>query len=126
MAPGQAEPYLLEFLPQLDPLFLYEGAVTPRLRCRVAVKLLRRPRPPLRTIRGLARQGSAFSPRVHAVAVGPVLMHAPPGIAPVVEDLRAKQMTPDAASVPISRDRFLVFKPLLQLEIDGPSRRLRP
>src|SRR6476660_9649792 len=54
------------------------------------------PGAPLRTIRGFARQGSAFSLRVHSIAVSPVLMHASPWIAPIVEDLCAKEMTSHA------------------------------
>ena len=65
---------------------------------------VRRPVAPLRLEAFLGADEIAAIGRVQPVGVGPALMHAAPGIAPVVVDLAAQQVATDAPEVLVPVD----------------------
>src|SRR6267378_2056694 len=69
------------------------------LRDRVGDEFLRHGLPPLRAQAFLRRQQLGAMARVEHVGVGPVLVHPAPRILPVVVDLAAEDMPPDAPDV---------------------------
>src|SRR4051812_44275359 len=70
-----------------------------RLRTGVVDELFRRPFAPLRDEGFLDRDKVRAVGEVEAVAVSPVLVHAAPRIGPIVIDLAAEHMPPDAPHV---------------------------
>src|SRR5438876_3563647 len=74
-------------------------------------ELLRRVLAPLADERLLGGEQRARRARVQPIGVGPALVHAAPRIAPVVVDLAAEQMPPDAPHVLVlaeARDVLMV------------------
>src|SRR5688572_8524540 len=70
-------------------------------RDRVMHEVVGRRRAPLRAETDLDRMQAGLRPSVQHVRIGPVLVDAPPRVFPVVEDLAAEQMAPDAPDVPV-------------------------
>src|SRR5947207_10058516 len=79
-----------------------------RSRDRVLDEALRRRLAPLRAEPDFDRVLRGAAARVQHVGVGPVLVHAPPRVFPVVEDLAAEQMPADAPDVPVARGALLL------------------
>src|SRR6266853_1303221 len=75
--------------------------MAPGLRDRVGDELLRHRLAPLRAQSFLRRQQLGAMARVEHVGVGPVLVHPAPRILPVVVDLAAEDVPPDAPHVVI-------------------------
>src|SRR6266849_483605 len=73
--------------------------MVPGLRDRVGDAFLRHGLAPLRAQSFLRRQQLGAMARVEHVRVGPVLVHPAPGILPVVVDLAAEDVPPDAPYV---------------------------
>src|SRR5689334_8918522 len=97
-------------LPKRKPRHLrhpIDGAYQASLRgvyalptCCIAKRLWRL-RTPLRMQAGTFRMTPVFMLIVQHVGIGPVLVHAPPGIAPVIENLRTQRMAPQTPEMQI-------------------------
>src|SRR5580765_3108207 len=88
------------------------SGVTGGLRDHPIEESLRRPLAPLGNQSVVGRDQVRAVLRVQPVGVGPVLVYAAPWIRPVVVDLAAEQMAPDAPHV-------LVLAELLQVLVTG-------